>query len=49
MPKLSTLQRYETKFTTSKALFERARKVMPRGVSHDQWYADPLLSKIDLI
>jgi glutamate-1-semialdehyde 2,1-aminomutase len=41
MPKLSTLQRYETKFAASKALFERARKVMPRGVSHDQWYADP--------
>ena len=41
MPKLSTLQRYEAKFAKSKALFERARKVMPRGVSHDQWYADP--------
>ena len=41
MPKRSTLQRYEAKFAKSKALFERARKVMPRGVSHDQWYADP--------
>ena len=41
MPKRSTLQRYETKFAKSKALFERARKVMPRGVSHDQWYVDP--------
>ncbi|MBI5581136.1 MAG: aminotransferase class III-fold pyridoxal phosphate-dependent enzyme [Deltaproteobacteria bacterium] len=41
MPILSTLQRYETKFAKSKALFERARKVMPRGVSHDQWFADP--------
>ncbi len=41
MQKFSTLQRYETKFATSRALFERARKVMPRGVSHDQWYADP--------
>jgi glutamate-1-semialdehyde 2,1-aminomutase len=41
MAKLSTLQRYEAKFAKSKALFERARKVMPRGVSHDQWYADP--------
>ena len=41
MPKLSTLQRYESQFAASKALFERARKVMPRGVSHDQWYADP--------
>ena len=41
MPNRSTLQRYETKFAKSKALFERARKVMPRGVSHDQWYADP--------
>jgi glutamate-1-semialdehyde 2,1-aminomutase len=41
MPRCSTLQRYEAKFAKSKALFERARKVMPRGVSHDQWYADP--------
>ena len=41
MPKRSTLQRYEAKFAKSKALFERARKVMPRGVSHDQWYVDP--------
>ena len=41
MPNRSTVERYETKFAKSKALFERARKVMPRGVSHDQWYADP--------
>ena len=24
-----------------RALYERARKVMPRGVSHDQWHARP--------
>lgn len=36
-----TVARYEARFPRSKALFERARKVMPRGVSHDQWYADP--------
>lgn len=41
MPEFSARQRYEEKFSKSKALFERARKVMPRGVSHDQWYADP--------
>lgn len=41
MPEFSTRQRYEAQFAKSKALFERARKVMPRGVSHDQWYADP--------
>lgn len=36
-----TIARYEARFPTSKVLYERARKVMPRGVSHDQWYADP--------
>lgn len=36
-----TVARYEARFPRSKALFERARKVLPRGVSHDQWYADP--------
>ena len=41
MAKLSTGQRYEAKFPKSKALFERAQKVQPRGVSHDQWYASP--------
>lgn len=41
MAKLSTGQRYEGKFPKSKALFERAQKVQPRGVSHDQWYASP--------
>jgi glutamate-1-semialdehyde 2,1-aminomutase len=37
----STVARYEARFPRSKALYERARQVMPRGVSHDQWYADP--------
>ena len=41
MAKISTGQRYEAKFPKSKALFERAQKVQPRGVSHDQWYASP--------
>ena len=41
MSKRTTVQRYEAKFTQSKILFERACKVQPRGVSHDQWYADP--------
>ncbi|MCU0559220.1 MAG: aminotransferase class III-fold pyridoxal phosphate-dependent enzyme [Desulfobacterales bacterium] len=41
MLEVSARQRYEEKFAQSKALFERARNVMPRGVSHDQWYADP--------
>lgn len=36
-----TVARYEARFPRSKALYERARKVMPRGVSHDQWYAFP--------
>jgi len=27
--------------TGSKALYERARRVLPRGVSHDQWHARP--------
>jgi glutamate-1-semialdehyde 2,1-aminomutase len=37
----STIAEYEQKFPKSKALYERARKVMPRGVSHDQWHARP--------
>jgi glutamate-1-semialdehyde 2,1-aminomutase len=41
MGKLSTVQRYEAKYPKSKAIFERAQKVQPRGVSHDQWYASP--------
>jgi glutamate-1-semialdehyde 2,1-aminomutase len=41
MAKLSTMQRYEAAFPKSKALYERAQKVQPRGVSHDQWYASP--------
>jgi glutamate-1-semialdehyde 2,1-aminomutase len=36
-----TIARYKARFPRSKALYERARHVMPRGVSHDQWYADP--------
>ena len=36
-----TVARYEVRFPKSKALYERARHVMPRGVSHDQWHADP--------
>jgi glutamate-1-semialdehyde 2,1-aminomutase len=36
-----TVARYEAHFPKSKALYERARQVMPRGVSHDQWHADP--------
>ena len=44
MAKLSTGQQYEGKFPKSKALFERAQKVQPRGVSHDQWYASPFPS-----
>jgi glutamate-1-semialdehyde 2,1-aminomutase len=35
------IARYEERFPKSKALYERARKVMPRGVSHDQWHARP--------
>ena len=41
MEKFSTTQRYEAKFPQSKALFARAQKVQPRGVSHDQWHASP--------
>lgn len=41
MSQLSTAQRYEEKFSQSRSLFERAQRVQPRGVSHDQWYTDP--------
>lgn len=37
----NTIAEYEKKFAKSKALYERARRVQPRGVSHDQWHARP--------
>ena len=37
----STIEKYETRFPKSRALYERARRVLPRGVSHDQWHARP--------
>ena len=36
-----TLKRYEARFPESRALYERACRVLPRGVSHDQWHARP--------
>ena len=36
-----TIAAYEKKFPKSKALYERACRVQPRGVSHDQWHARP--------
>lgn len=36
-----TITRYEERFPKSRALYERARRVLPRGVSHDQWHARP--------
>jgi glutamate-1-semialdehyde 2,1-aminomutase len=41
MGKPSIAQAYDAKYPKAKALFERAQKVQPRGVSHDQWYASP--------
>ena len=37
----STAEKYEARFPKSRALYERARRVLPRGVSHDQWHARP--------
>lgn len=34
-------QRYAAKLTKSKALFEKAKNVMSRGVAHDIWYVLP--------
>lgn len=36
-----TVERYSALCAKSKILFERAQKVQPRGVSHDQWYVKP--------
>ena len=41
MSSTGTIARYEERFPKSRALYERACKVMPRGVSHDQWHARP--------
>lgn len=38
---LSSKEQYVDKFPESKALFEKARSVFPRGVSHDAWYMLP--------
>lgn len=37
----STIAEYEKRFPKSKALYERAQRVVVRGVSHDQWHARP--------
>lgn len=41
MKRQSTEQRYIAKFPKSKALYERAKNVFPRGVSHDTRFVQP--------
>ncbi|MBW1996453.1 MAG: aminotransferase class III-fold pyridoxal phosphate-dependent enzyme [Deltaproteobacteria bacterium] len=37
----STIDRYIARFPRSRQLFERAKKALPRGVSHDGWFLSP--------
>ena len=41
MENKTTLERYVSKFPKSRELYERAKKVFPRGVSHDTRYVQP--------
>ncbi|MBM4330840.1 MAG: aminotransferase class III-fold pyridoxal phosphate-dependent enzyme [Deltaproteobacteria bacterium] len=41
MAKPTTEEQYAAKFSGSKALFENAEEIIPRGVPHDAWQASP--------
>lgn len=41
MVRQSTEEKYAVQFSQSKALFAKAQNMIPRGVSHDQWYVMP--------
>ena len=41
MVRQSTEEKYAVQFPQSKALFAKAQNMIPRGVSHDQWYVMP--------
>lgn len=41
MAKPTSLEQYEEKFPRSKAMFEKAEGMVPRGVAHDAWQASP--------
>ncbi len=38
---ISSIERYTAKFPKSKKLYEKAGTILPRGVTHDAWYAKP--------
>ena len=41
MAKLSSEELYHERFLKSRALYERAGGILPRGVTHDAWYMKP--------
>ncbi|MBW1699238.1 MAG: aminotransferase class III-fold pyridoxal phosphate-dependent enzyme [Deltaproteobacteria bacterium] len=41
MAKLSSEELYHERFPKSRALYERAGGILPRGVTHDAWYMKP--------
>ena len=47
MAKQTSEALYEQRFPKSKALFDRAQGLLPRGVTHDAWFMRPFPIYID--